>query len=134
MSILYAVGVLSTVFHFSNGLWTLGITWGLWTSPAAMRRANWISIAIGVLLGGAGLGALGGLRNVDVEQARAIENRMDDVKRMLEGDQPHSGAPDSGAHDSRAHDSRAHGGHAAEPHDLPVVPTSVSAGQTPPGT
>jgi succinate dehydrogenase / fumarate reductase, cytochrome b subunit len=87
ISILYAVGVLSTVFHFSNGLWTLGITWGLWTSPAAMRRANWISIAVGVLLGGAGLGALGGMRSVDVEQARAIENRMDDVKRMLEGGQ-----------------------------------------------
>jgi hypothetical protein len=52
-----------------------------------MRRANWISIAVGVLLGGAGLGALGGMRSVDVEQARAIENRMDDVKRMLEGSQ-----------------------------------------------
>ena len=123
ISILYAVGVLSTVFHFSNGLWTLGITWGLWTSPAAMRRANWISIAIGVLLGGAGLGALGGLRSVDVEQARAIENRMDDVKRMLEGGQSPSGAP-----------SGPPGGHAAEPHDLPVVPASVSAAQNPPGT
>jgi hypothetical protein len=119
VSILYAVGVLSTVFHFSNGLWTLGITWGLWTSPAAMRRANWISIAVGVLLGGAGLGALGGLRSVDIEQARAIENRMDDVKRMLEGAPPHSGAP---------------GGHAAEPHTLPVMPASGSAGQSPPGT
>ena len=86
-SILYTIGILSPVFHFSNGLWTLGITWGLWTSPAAMRRANWISIAVGVLLGGAGLGALGGMRSVDVEQARAIENRMDDVKRMMEGGQ-----------------------------------------------
>ena len=88
ITILYAVGVLSTVFHFSNGLWTLGITWGLWTSPAAMRRANWVSIAMGVLLAGAGLGALSGLQRVDIEQARTIENRMDDVKRMLEGGQP----------------------------------------------
>ncbi len=87
VSILYAVGILSTVFHFANGLWTLGITWGLWTSPAAMRRANWISIVVGGLLGGAGLGALGGMRSVDVEQARAVENRMEEVKRMLEGKQ-----------------------------------------------
>lgn len=87
ITLLYAVGVLSTVFHFANGLWTLGITWGLWTSPAAMRRANWISIVVGVLLGGAGLGALAGMRNVDIEQARSIENRMDEVKRMLEGQQ-----------------------------------------------
>ncbi len=87
VTILYAVGVLSTVFHFANGLWTLGITWGLWTSPAAMRRANWISIVVGVLLGGAGLGAIAGMRSVDLEQARAIENRMEEVKRMLEGNQ-----------------------------------------------
>jgi succinate dehydrogenase / fumarate reductase cytochrome b subunit len=87
VTILYAVGVLSTVFHFANGLWTLGITWGLWTSPAAMRRANWISIVVGVLLGGAGLGAIGGMRSVDIEQARTIETRMEEVKRMLEGNQ-----------------------------------------------
>lgn len=87
VSILYAIGILSTVFHFANGLWTLGITWGLWTSPAAMRRANWVSIVVGVLLGGAGLGALGGMRSIDVEQARAVESRMNEVKRLLEGKQ-----------------------------------------------
>lgn len=85
VAILYVIGILSTVFHFANGLWTLGITWGLWTSPAAMRRASWISIAIGILLGGAGLGALAGMRSVDIAEARAIETRMDEVKKMLEG-------------------------------------------------
>ena len=93
VSILYAVGILSTVFHFSNGLWTLGITWGLWTSPAAMRRANWISVAVGVLLGAAGLGALGGMRAVDVEQARAIETRMEEGRRLMEGGLPAPGQP-----------------------------------------
>jgi len=88
VSILYAIGVLSTVFHFSNGLWTLGITWGLWTSPAAMRRANWVSVAVGLLLAAAGLGAIGGLRTVDVAKARGVENRMDEVKRMLKGETP----------------------------------------------
>ena len=85
VAILYAIGILSTVFHFSNGLWTLGITWGLWTSPGAMRRANAVSIVVGVILGAAGLGALGGMRGVNVEEARAVEARMDEVKRMLEG-------------------------------------------------
>jgi succinate dehydrogenase / fumarate reductase cytochrome b subunit len=85
VAILYGIGILSTVFHFANGLWTLGITWGLWTSPAAMRRASWISVAVGVVLGGAGLGALAGMRAVDIAEARAIETRMDDVKKMLEG-------------------------------------------------
>jgi succinate dehydrogenase / fumarate reductase cytochrome b subunit len=91
VTLLYAVGILSTVFHFSNGLWTLGITWGLWTSPNAMRRANWISMAMGVVLGAAGLGALGGMRAVDVEQARAIETRMEEGRRLMEGGLPVSG-------------------------------------------
>ena len=88
VAVLYAIGVLSAVFHLANGLWTLGITWGIWTSPAAMRRANWVSIAVGVLLGGAGLGALVGMRATDIPQATAIENKMEDVKRMLEGEPP----------------------------------------------
>lgn len=125
VTILYAVGVLSTVFHFSNGLWTLGITWGLWTSPAAMRRANWISIAMGLLLGGAGLGALGGLQRVDVEQARAIENRMDDVKRMLEG-----GQTPLEVHPSQ---TRSPGVPAPETRGTPVVPTSTVAAPSAPG-
>lgn len=124
ITILYAVGILSTVFHFSNGLWTLGITWGLWTSPGAMRRANWISIMVGVLLGGAGLGALGGMRSVDVEQAKVIETRMEDVKRMLEGGQsPLESSPSHG---------QAPAVRTSEP-AAPVVPTSGSAPRTPSG-
>ena len=79
---LYAVGVLSAVFHFANGLWTLGITWGIWTSPAAMRRANVVSVAVGLLLAAAGLGALGGLRTLDVEQARATERWMEEQREQ----------------------------------------------------
>jgi succinate dehydrogenase / fumarate reductase cytochrome b subunit len=83
-SILYAIGVLCAVFHFANGLWTLGITWGIWTSPAAMRRANAVSVAVGLGLAAAGLGALGGLRAVDVEQARATEDWMEQQRQRLE--------------------------------------------------
>jgi len=77
---LYAIGVLCAVFHLANGLWTLGITWGLWTSPAAMRRANAVSVVVGVALAAAGLGALGGLqglRGEKLEAARAIEANME---------------------------------------------------------
>jgi succinate dehydrogenase / fumarate reductase cytochrome b subunit len=80
---LYAIGVLSAVFHFANGLWTLGITWGIWTSPSAMRRANIVSIVVGVVLAAAGLGALSGMRNLDVEQARATEDWMQQQRDRL---------------------------------------------------
>ncbi len=85
VAVLYSIGVLSAVYHFSNGLWSLGITWGIWTSPAAMQRANWLSIAVGVALGAAGLGGLGGMRAVDVEEAKVIESRMAEAREMLDG-------------------------------------------------
>ncbi len=76
VAILYAIGVLSAVFHFANGLWTLGITWGIWTSPAAMRRANWVSIVVGVALAAAGLGGLAGMLTTDVDEAERIESKL----------------------------------------------------------
>ncbi|MEI6505801.1 MAG: succinate dehydrogenase [Planctomycetota bacterium] len=83
VAILYTIGVLATVFHFANGLWTMGITWGLWTSPAAMRRANAVSIVFGVGLAAAGLGALGGMRSLDVGRAREVETWMEKQKHTL---------------------------------------------------
>ncbi len=77
---LYAVGVLSCVFHLANGIWTMGITWGVWTSPAAQRRALWVCGVFGVLLGVVGLSALGGMRAAGsgkaLDEARQVENRM----------------------------------------------------------
>ena len=90
ITLFYAVGIIATVYHFANGLWSLGITWGLWTSPAAMRRANWFSLIVGLGLGGAGLGALVGMRSIDVDEARKIETRMDRARQVLEGDAAHA--------------------------------------------
>lgn len=58
--VIYLVGVLSCVYHLANGLWTMGITWGVWTTPAAQRRANFACIGFGVALAFVGLGALFG--------------------------------------------------------------------------
>jgi succinate dehydrogenase / fumarate reductase, cytochrome b subunit len=78
--ILYGVGVLSCVFHLSNGIWTMGITWGVWTSPQAQSRALKACAVFGVLLGAIGLGALGGMRAVGsgdaYNKAVEIENQM----------------------------------------------------------
>ena len=41
VQVVYAVGILACVYHLANGLWTWGITWGIWTSPAAQRRASY---------------------------------------------------------------------------------------------
>lgn len=36
--LLYLVGAMAVVYHWSNGLWTAFITWGVTTSQAAMKR------------------------------------------------------------------------------------------------
>jgi succinate dehydrogenase / fumarate reductase, cytochrome b subunit len=58
---LYVVGVLACVYHLANGLWTLGITWGAWTSPNSQRWANIPCLAVGLGLATMGLAALIGL-------------------------------------------------------------------------
>ncbi len=86
LQIFYGIGVVACVYHFANGLWTQGMTWGIWISPQAQRRATWFSVAIGILLGIIGLSALWGMRRVDVEDAKVIEKRMIEFKQLERGE------------------------------------------------
>jgi succinate dehydrogenase / fumarate reductase cytochrome b subunit len=72
----YAVGVLACVYHLANGLWTAGITWGLWVSPAAQRRASQVCGLFGVVLAIVGMSALAGAMRTDPIAAQQIENQM----------------------------------------------------------
>ncbi len=74
--IFYAVGVIACVYHLANGIWTSGITWGVWVSPNAQRKASYACLGFGILLGIVGLSALYGAKTVDVDEARKIEDRM----------------------------------------------------------
>ena len=47
----YLVGVLACVYHLANGLWTAGITWGLWISPTAQARASKVCTVLGAGIG-----------------------------------------------------------------------------------
>lgn len=53
----YLIGVLACVYHLANGLWTAGISWGLWISPQAQRRASRLCGAIGIALAMVGVSA-----------------------------------------------------------------------------
>ncbi len=67
------MSVLLLVFHFANGLWTAGITWGLTISVGAQRRWGYVCAAIGLALGLATVTAIVGFATLDIEQARVIE-------------------------------------------------------------
>ena len=75
--ILYAIGVLSCVFHLANGIWTFGITWGIWVTPKAQQWANVACLVFGLLLGAVSMSALGGFAfGVDPKEAREVEDLM----------------------------------------------------------
>lgn len=80
VQVLYAVGVLACVFHLANGIWTMGITWGVWVSPAAQHKASAVCTVFGVGLAFVGLSALWGMSSVNIEDARNAENQMFEAK------------------------------------------------------
>jgi succinate dehydrogenase / fumarate reductase cytochrome b subunit len=88
IQVCYAIGVIATAYHFANGLWTQGITWGLWTTPQSQRRANWLSAVVGAGLIVVGLSALWGMSHVDIPAAETVENRMEIFKRQSLGEIP----------------------------------------------
>jgi succinate dehydrogenase / fumarate reductase cytochrome b subunit len=87
----YLAGVLSCVFHLANGLWTAGITWGLWLTPKAQARATKICSVIGLGLAVIGTSAWYAAITVDPVAAVAIEDRMYEEARKGERvpDSPH---------------------------------------------
>ena len=48
VALLYLIGTLFTIYHWSNGLWTAAITWGVTTSQKAMQR--WGYACVGLFL------------------------------------------------------------------------------------
>jgi succinate dehydrogenase / fumarate reductase, cytochrome b subunit len=66
---IYAVGILASVFHLANGIWTSLITWGITIRPRSQQVAGYVCAVFGVVLSLVGLGALSGFRTFDVENA-----------------------------------------------------------------
>ncbi|HGH7172902.1 TPA: succinate dehydrogenase cytochrome B558 [Bacillus wiedmannii] len=58
MFAFYLVGVVSTVFHFANGLWTFCISWGITVSPRSQRISTYVTLAIFLGLSYVGVSAL----------------------------------------------------------------------------
>jgi succinate dehydrogenase / fumarate reductase, cytochrome b subunit len=119
VALLYALGVLASAFHLFNGVWTAGITWGVWTSPHAQRQAINVCLTASVVLGAIGLSAIWGARQIasgdSLDAVRAAEDRMYEAKveaGLLEADPHkradyhHSGDADKTAHSTASTDDR----------------------------
>jgi succinate dehydrogenase / fumarate reductase cytochrome b subunit len=48
--ILYVIGISCAVYHFANGMWNIGIHWGLTVGPKAQRASGYVCGAVGLTL------------------------------------------------------------------------------------
>jgi len=78
--IFYLIGVLACTFHLANGIWTAGITWGLWLTPKAQSRASVACAIFGVFIGLAGITSLVAVKTTNPAEAKQIEDEMYDVR------------------------------------------------------
>ncbi len=46
MIAFYTVGVLSTIFHFTNGLWSFCISWGITVTPHSQKIASYATMIL----------------------------------------------------------------------------------------
>jgi succinate dehydrogenase / fumarate reductase cytochrome b subunit len=56
--VLYAIGLVAAIYHFTNGLFTFCITWGITVGPRAQNIANQAAWGLFALLSVVGLFAL----------------------------------------------------------------------------
>jgi succinate dehydrogenase / fumarate reductase, cytochrome b subunit len=58
MIAFYVVGILSTTFHFANGLWSFAVSWGLTVSPKSQQISTYVTLVVFVLLSYVGVRAI----------------------------------------------------------------------------
>jgi succinate dehydrogenase / fumarate reductase cytochrome b subunit len=59
---VYLVGVLSAIFHFTNGIWTFCVTWGITVGARSQKMLQFASVALFVVMGGTGVAILAAFR------------------------------------------------------------------------
>ena len=55
---LFAIGLLCSIYHFCNGLWTFLITWGITVSPRSQKISGYVLFALFIAFAAFGLKTL----------------------------------------------------------------------------
>jgi succinate dehydrogenase / fumarate reductase cytochrome b subunit len=58
MVVFYTIGILSAIFHFSNGIWSFLVHWGITVGPRSQRMATYLTMGIFVVVSIIGLRAM----------------------------------------------------------------------------
>lgn len=70
--ILYVIGVISAVFHFSNGLWSFLVAWGITVGPRAQRISSKICMGVFVIVSALFLLSLVAFRGDEFAEAASV--------------------------------------------------------------
>lgn len=54
----YIIGVVSTIFHFANGLWSFCVSWGITVTPRSQVISTYVTIGIFIALSIVGIRAI----------------------------------------------------------------------------
>ncbi|WP_045523488.1 succinate dehydrogenase cytochrome b558 subunit [Neobacillus niacini] len=54
----YLIGIISTIFHFANGLWSFFVSWGITVSPRSQVISTYFTIGVFVILSIVGIRTL----------------------------------------------------------------------------
>ncbi|SDW22854.1 succinate dehydrogenase subunit C [Marininema mesophilum] len=55
---LYLIGIVAAIFHFSNGMWSFLVSWGITVGPRAQRVSTWVWMGVFVILSYIGIRAM----------------------------------------------------------------------------
>lgn len=55
---LYVIGIIATIFHFCNGMWSFLVSWGVTVGPRAQQISTYVWMAAFVLISILGITAL----------------------------------------------------------------------------
>ncbi|WP_209122032.1 succinate dehydrogenase cytochrome b558 subunit [Alkalihalobacillus sp. BA299] len=58
MLVFYFVGVIATIFHFANGLWSFAVSWGITVTPRSQVISTYVTLGIFVALSWVGIRAI----------------------------------------------------------------------------
>ncbi|CAM3427667.1 succinate dehydrogenase cytochrome b558 subunit [Marinicrinis lubricantis] len=64
---LYCVGIVCAVFHFSNGMWSFLVSWGITVGPRAQRVSSYIWMGVFVIMSILFIMALSAFTNQEFE-------------------------------------------------------------------
>lgn len=74
--IIYVVGVIAAVFHFSNGLWAFFVSWGITVGPKAQRVSSYICMGLFVIITAMFLVTLVQFRGEEFSEAAAVASAV----------------------------------------------------------